>query len=334
MKHQLGKAKAIIFIAILVYGLGTMVSGCDNEIHINAPYKETIVIYGLLDPNDTIQYIKVNKAFLNENMGALEEAKNTDSLYLDSTHVELKRLSTGQIILCTPENTIIKDSGIFGNDKNILWVTREKIFANEEYEITVTNPLSKTKAVSTTRTVGPAKILSPFQDQTNIFSVAPEYVTLSYYAGSNSFSYDIRFVVRYDEIDAIDSNKKVEKTAIWRMATNMLVGNNTNPRRQVPRLSFLQFLQNSITASPNLKHRIKWVGVTYFGGNQTLCDYISVNEPSIGIVQKQAEYTNINGGYGLFASRCTQKVWYVPMEAGSVLYLQKHETTKALNFIR
>ena len=42
-------------------------SGCDNEVDINADWKETIVVYGLLNPNDSIQYIKVNKAFLNEN---------------------------------------------------------------------------------------------------------------------------------------------------------------------------------------------------------------------------------------------------------------------------
>jgi len=113
-----------------------------------------------------------------------------------------------------------------------------------------------------------------------------------------------------------------------------LVGNNTTPMRQVPRLSFLQFLQSNITAAPNLKHRIKWVGLTLYAGNQTLVDYISVNEPSIGIVQKQAEFTNIAGGYGLFASRSTSKVWGVPIDGASIVYLQKHELTKALNFVR
>lgn len=332
MKHQLFNlwSKGLFFIV----GLMLLISACENEILINAKYKETIVVFALLDPNDTIQYIKVNKAYLNESKGALETAKISDSLYLDSTHVELKRISTGEQIVCLAENSIKKDSGIFANNKNILWVTREKIYPNEEYEITVSNPISKTKAVSYTRTVGTAKIRAPFQDQTNIFSVGPEYITISFNAASNSYAYDIRFHVFYEEINALDSNKKTEKMATWKMVNNLLVGNNASPLRQIPRLSFLQFLQNSIAASPGLTHRIKWVGVTFYGGNQTLSDYISVNEPSIGIVQKQAEYTNINGGYGLFASRCTQKVWNVAIDAASIAYLQKHVLTKSLNFIR
>jgi hypothetical protein len=64
-----------------------------------------------------------------------------------------------------------------------------------------------------------------------------------------------------------------------------------------------------------------------------LLDYISVNEPSIGIVQKQAEYSNIDGGLGLFASRCTQTIDRVPIHAASISYMAKHPTTLPLNLI-
>jgi hypothetical protein len=332
MKQQLQQYRNRLFPFAMI--LMALFTACENEVFINAEYKETIVIYGLLDPQDSIQYIKVNKAYLNENIGALEAAKISDSLYLDSTRVELKRISNGQIIVCTAEAGPTKDSGIFANNKNILWVTREKIYPNEEYEITVSNPLTKTKAVSTTKTVGNTKIRSPFIDQTNVFSVGPEYLTISYVAAPNAFAYDARFHVYYEEINTADTNAKVLKMATWRVVNNYLVGNNPSPMRQVPRLSFLQFLQSNITAAPNLKHRIKWVGLSLYAGNQTLVDYISVNEPSIGIVQKQAEFTNINGGYGLFASRSTSKVYGIPIDASSIVYLQKHELTKALNFVR
>ena len=332
MKHSSirvwGIAIFLMFISSMFF------SACENEVNINADYKETVVIYALLDPEDTIQYIKVNKAYLNQGLGALEAAKISDSLYLDSTHVQLKRLNTGQIIICKAEEGPKKDSGIFANDKNILWATREKIYPNEEYEITVTNPITSTKAVSITKTVGPAKIRAPFIDQTNIFSMGPEYINVSYVAAANAFSYDIQFHVFYEEFSTADTGKKITKMATWKMITNFLVGNVSSPIRQIPRLSFIQFLQNSITASPTLKHRIKWVGITMFGANQTLIDYISVNEPSIGIVQKQADYTNITGGYGLFAARCKQTVWGIPMDPASIVYLQKHELTKALNLVR
>ncbi len=239
MKHSSirvwGIAIFLMFISSMFF------SACENEVNINADYKETIVIYALLDPEDSIQYIKVNKAYLNVGIGALEAAKISDSLYLDSTRVQLKRLSTGQLIICNAEEGPKKDSGIFANDKNILWVTREKIYPNEEYEITVTNPLTKTKAVSITKTVGPAKIRAPFIDQTNIFSVGPEYINVSYVAAANAFSYDVQFHVFYEEFSTADTGKKITKMATWKMITNFLVGNVSSPIRQIPRLSFIQF---------------------------------------------------------------------------------------------
>lgn len=260
MKQQLQQYRnRLVPFAMILMALFT---ACENEVYINAEYKETIVIYGLLDPQDSIQYIKVNKAYLNENIGALEAAKISDSLYLDSTRVELKRVWNGQIIVCTAEEGPKKDSGIFANNKNILWVTREKIYPNEEYEITVTNPLTKTKAVSTTQTVGGTKIRSPFIDQTNVFSVGPEYLTISYVAAPNAFAYDARFHVYYEEINTSDTNAKVSKMVTWRVVNNYLVGNNTTPMRQVPRLIFRttkSSIELCLTAIHRLLLRFTWM---------------------------------------------------------------------------
>jgi hypothetical protein len=75
------------------------------------------------------------------------------------------------------------------------------------------------------------------------------------------------------------------------------------------------------------------VNFIYYGGNQTLADYISVNQPSIGIVQKTAEYTNIEGGYGIFASRCIQEMRKVKLDASSINLLRTHIETKDLNIV-
>ena len=85
MKHSSIRVWGIVIFLMFISSM--FFSACENEVHINADYKETIVVYALLDPEDTIQYIKVNKAYLNEGIGALEAAKISDSLYLDSTRV-------------------------------------------------------------------------------------------------------------------------------------------------------------------------------------------------------------------------------------------------------
>jgi hypothetical protein len=44
------------------------------------------------------------------------------------------------------------------------------------------------------------------------------------------------------------------------------------------------------------------MGFYFYGGAEDLYTYQEVNRPSIGIVQKKPEYTNISDGLGLFSS--------------------------------
>ncbi|MBK8876748.1 MAG: hypothetical protein IPN13_23830 [Bacteroidetes bacterium] len=39
-------------------------SACDNDIDLLAPYKEIGVVYGLINPKDTVQYVRIQRAFL------------------------------------------------------------------------------------------------------------------------------------------------------------------------------------------------------------------------------------------------------------------------------
>ncbi len=41
-------------------------SACSTKLDVTGNYKETMVVYGLLDQSQPKQYIKVNKAFLGE----------------------------------------------------------------------------------------------------------------------------------------------------------------------------------------------------------------------------------------------------------------------------
>jgi len=69
-------------------------------------------------------------------------------------------------------------------------------------------------------------------------------------------------------------------------------------------------------------------------GNLELDNYIQAAEPSIGIVQKQTEYTNVKNGMGIFASRRVTS--YNSLQLGtmaqSALYLSAE--FRALNFVK
>lgn len=42
------------------------IQSCTTDVDLNAPYKSTTVVFGLLDPDSTLQWIKINKTFLGD----------------------------------------------------------------------------------------------------------------------------------------------------------------------------------------------------------------------------------------------------------------------------
>ncbi len=335
-----GRSSVSKWFIVLIF-LGLSVSACDNEVDINADWKETMILYGLLDANQSEQYIKVNKAFLNEAGSALMIAKNSDSLYLESVTVKIIRSKTGEEYILTRVNEISKDSGIFANDVNYLYKMTDPVYENEMYELVVESGKTGQIAKAVTYTLGKTKIEAPFRTSNPIFSLGANYIFISYVPAINSYAYDIKMLVEVQEFNRKDTSLLETKNLRWNVITNYRmpqVGAGApmpTVIHQIERTAFYQFLSTYLTdTSDNIVRRIKSVGMQYYGGNQTLVDYISVNEPAIGIVQKQAEYSNVQNGFGLFAARSMQQVVNVPMDPNSVTYLQKNVYTAPLNFIR
>ena len=48
--------------------LGLFVASCKKDLNINDEWKEITVVYGLLNVNDSIHYVKITKAFLGRAM--------------------------------------------------------------------------------------------------------------------------------------------------------------------------------------------------------------------------------------------------------------------------
>jgi hypothetical protein len=89
-----------------------LLAGCENDIEINAPWRETPVVYGFLDPNTGTQYLRIQKTYQNSTSITTEEgAKINDSLYFDSIVVKVK--SSNQNITFTKTTEIPKEAGCF-----------------------------------------------------------------------------------------------------------------------------------------------------------------------------------------------------------------------------
>ncbi len=64
---------------------------CSEDFNVAAPYKDVTVVYGFLDMSDTAHYVRIQKAFLDENKSALTMAKEVDSNFYSNINVRIER---------------------------------------------------------------------------------------------------------------------------------------------------------------------------------------------------------------------------------------------------
>src|SRR6516164_7458325 len=84
------KKLIIPFIAMVSLFL---LPGCSEKFNVAAPYKNITVIYGYLDMKDTAHYIRIQKAFLDQNKSAVTMAQTSDSNFYANLNVTIAKVS-------------------------------------------------------------------------------------------------------------------------------------------------------------------------------------------------------------------------------------------------
>ena len=79
--------KTSVFL-LLGFVISLLIASCDNTLDILDDYKETPIVYGLLNKNDTVNYIRLQKGFLGAG-NALLMAQYSDSIYYDTSEVDV-----------------------------------------------------------------------------------------------------------------------------------------------------------------------------------------------------------------------------------------------------
>ena len=65
-----------IYLILSIFSI--LFISCETEVNVNAPWEEVVVVFGLLDQGQELQFVKVNKAFLGDD-AAPDMAQRPDS---------------------------------------------------------------------------------------------------------------------------------------------------------------------------------------------------------------------------------------------------------------
>ena len=298
-------------------------NSCQNELDLLASARTIPVVYGLLDITDSLQVVRVEKAFLSDR-NAEEVAQIKDSIYFADLEVfingEMMQVSDGSELFPN------RESGTFLAEPNVIYYLerdRLELTPGAEYELSLVQNESEI-ASAITKLIPSFSVFAPqvgstldFNRQNIVFRWADDDLIAGY-----DVSLELTVL---EELNGESQSKKL----IWTIEQNY-----ENTRLSFPGNEFFEFVAGSLEAVPGIDRRIQSIYVHVLGAGEAYIDFNRVNQSNQGITGFSSipNYSNINKGLGLFSSRFTNPGIEVFLNQSSQDSLEMGRQTRDLGF--
>ncbi len=307
----------LAFFAVLVF------SSCKNDLKLNAPYKEYPSIYAVLNPDEDVQMIRINKVFLGET-DANQMAKVSDSINYkaDEITVILKH-SVNPAIITFSEAVIHTAEGTFNSEQRV-YVTPTKLETSGIYTLVVTN--NHTGNVFTATTIAISKIS---QAQSALIFSPPFYpypattdpnLYIDYSVQYPKYPYNVRFTPNEGAVYKIilrmhfyDSLYDGSKTYNYVDYTSENIEKKTKTEILISFRGADVFNSAGVGMSKSglsndiLGRKMYKIEYVINSSTQDYLDYLQYASPSLSINQNKPLYSNFKDGkaLGIFTFRTT-----------------------------
>ena len=116
-------------------------TGCSNDLDITDDWTDTPVVYALLNPSTTTNFVRLQRAYLGEGNAYLM-GQHSDSLYYDTNKVSVHltrvknnlALDTFQLGVTTQ---VQKAEGVFSEQPHFLYLCNKRLFPDSRYQLRV-----------------------------------------------------------------------------------------------------------------------------------------------------------------------------------------------------
>lgn len=315
--------KSMILVLVV-----TFTFSCKNELEVYADYDAQAVVYGVLDPYDSVQVFKITKSFSGEG-DPQSYAMNPDSNYfkevdlvlIESLYGEEKRRMN---LIKTEINN--KEAGDFFGPNQVLYNVYPTKGISDPMYLDPESDFKLEGTVDGKEIGGSFSIVKENPTTPFFFNSSNKFQrfwgkSLALINGSkvNDLTFDLTFppgtkvgglklIFTYYEYYA-GATKSVEKTLEFELGEKIF-DNAQNPKPTEIKFSGERFYErvgssiSDISETPGLLYRkagpvdFKMVAVS-----EDLFYYRQVKNTSEGIAQDRPEYTNVENGYGVLAGR-------------------------------
>ena len=326
-----------------LFALAVIISiiSCGNDLDVNDDWSDITVVFGLLDVAADTNWIRVNRAWLGED--DIEIGMNSpDSIYYSQTiQVEMDELDDNgnvvkTLVLDYDDSSRQLDSGEFTTEGFHLYRTVEALTAEANYRLRIEKNNGKPVVTAESRTLDNSlNIIRPAPVQLIALEENQDY-TVEFNNQEGSKVFQTFITLRYKEHPAGDPTQTSFHSAVYRLpvqdvnttegGTRVIVGWST--------ASFLNAMRQAVPFDPNARRYVQGLDFEVLAGDENLHTYINVNQPPTGIVTERPDFTNVDGGYGLFASRTLNGRYDKQFSESGLLTLVLNDLTCDRNFMR
>jgi len=302
---------------ILIACIAVVCTSCKNSLNVQAPYKDITIAYGLMDQNDPIHYIRINKGF-EGNGNAYTMATQYDSIYypVGSITAVLEDSNTttdaivGTITLDTT-TTVPLGPGTFSYPKQLLYYTKATLNPNDYYNLVLTN--TKTGKVTHGSTpllpdisfINPSNM--PILNAVFYLGSNPYPTEVEWYSSVNTRIYQMSLLFYYD--NQVGSGARVLQPPLQLVFAPVIAPNLAGGAKMVYDISCQQLfslITSSLQAENSVTRYADSLGFIFTSGTDDLNTYIQLSQPPTGINQDIPSFSDITNAVGLYTARHVQ----------------------------
>lgn len=313
---------------VLLILFGMMIVSCGNELDLVEESGPIPVVYGLINKQDSAQYIRVEKAFVDKETSALTLAKDPANLYFDNASVSLIGPDGAETPLSKVDAGLEgypREDGVFANAPNYLYKVKTDSWnptAGLKYTLKIVpSPDGASHEATTT-----------LLDDTQIILPSPERKL--------SLQSSRGFQVKYDNNTAsifdVDLNLTVRESDKGEVVYRIKVARGTDSRDlAIDSDDVYNQIASTLPVREGVSRTLVAATVSVYAAGPELLSYLSVASANLGITSSQAipTYTNIENGVGVFSSRTVATVGeWADFSSSTLDSLIDGRFTKKLNF--
>ena len=285
-----------------------LMSACSKDFNSNAPYRDATIVYGIINADDGIQYVKIYKGFLTDG-NAYEAAQVYDSLYyFDKIAVELEEYSNGRKIsthVLDTTTAIPRDlDGDMSAPKQLLYVINQPIDVNNIYKLVITNKETGRVVTAETTIVGETMITSPNTQSLDISHTTTN--SIKYKDAKNAAAYIIIQTFNY-----LEQDKTTGVTTLKSLQRKLTPSPVTGTNFQYVPYGLYDFICSSIEVDNTVNRYLlldSCVCLEVWAVNEPYYNYVQTSTISSSVVMDHLIYTNIECEdddlvFGFFGSR-------------------------------